>query len=76
MTEHLTPSTNLPEHDASQYIGCKPQTLRAWRHRKQGPPYIMLGRAIRYRVQDLDAWLDANRVVPRPKHESAMTGAI
>ena len=34
------------------------------------PPYIRIGRAIRYTTDDLDDWLDANRVtVPEASDE-------
>jgi hypothetical protein len=38
------------------------RTLAAWRLRRQGPPYIRCGKAIRYSVDDLRAWIDGNRV--------------
>ncbi len=34
------------------------RTLRLWRERGSGPPYLKLGRALRYRHSDLTAWLD------------------
>lgn len=30
-----------------------------------GVPYVKAGRRVVYRLADLDAWLSANRVVPR-----------
>ena len=30
-----------------------------------GVPYIRAGRRVVYRLSDLDAWLTANRIVPR-----------
>ncbi|MEM1346037.1 MAG: helix-turn-helix domain-containing protein [Pseudomonadota bacterium] len=33
--------------------------------RGDGPPYIKLGRSVRYRPSDLDAWIAAQRVDPR-----------
>ena len=30
-------------------------------NRSPGPPFIKMGKAIRYDLQDLDAWLAANR---------------
>ncbi len=32
-----------------------------------GVPYIKAGRRVIYRLSDLDAWLNAHRVVPAPK---------
>ena len=32
-------------------------TLRHWRVKGTGPDYVRMGRAIRYEVKDLDAWM-------------------
>jgi len=31
-----------------------------------GVPYVKAGRRVIYRLSDLDAWLEANRIVPTP----------
>jgi predicted DNA-binding transcriptional regulator AlpA len=62
MPEH--PQTHLTEADTARYLGFRPSALRHWRHTGAGPPYLRIGRAIRYRVADLDEWLDAHRVLP------------
>lgn len=62
------PQTLLDEHGAASHISMSVAYLRADRvrghpgNRTPGPPYIKLGRAIRYDVRDLDAWIDAHRV--------------
>jgi len=33
-------------------------TIYAWRHKGTGPPALKVGRHIRYRRCDVDAWLD------------------
>jgi len=44
----------------AEVLGIKPQTLRVWRWRGDGPPYIRFGglhgRVI-YRATDVDKWL-------------------
>lgn len=40
------------------------EKLAQWRHKNTGPAYYRLGRKIVYRGADLNAWADANRVVP------------
>jgi len=43
-------------------------------HHTTGPAYLKIGRAVRYRLPDLDAWLDAHRVSTRdrcPDHAEA-----
>ncbi len=54
----------LTETDAEARLGLKVPTLRAWRHRGIGPPFVRLGRAIRYLPSDIDRYLAANRQVP------------
>ncbi|MDK2849084.1 MAG: hypothetical protein PWP34_2437 [Desulfuromonadales bacterium] len=60
----------LQEKDAAEYIGMSVHFLRADRlnghlpNRTPGPPFLKIGRAIRYRVADLDEWLQ-ERLVDR-----------
>jgi predicted DNA-binding transcriptional regulator AlpA len=41
-------------------LGTTPGQLAQWRFRGDGPPFIKLGRSVRYRWSDVEAWLDAN----------------
>lgn len=53
----------LTEAEAADYLGVKPQTLCAWRCTKRySLPYIKVGRLVRYRPEDLEAFL-AERTV-------------
>lgn len=60
--------TLLTEPEAAAYIGMSVAYLRMDRcrghltGRTPGPPYLRLGRSIRYDTHDLDAWLGARRV--------------
>lgn len=58
-----TAAEPLTEAEAAVRLGLKVATLRAWRHRGVGPPFVRLGRAIRYLSSDLEAYLGANRHV-------------
>jgi len=57
----------LTDYEAATYLGLSLSLLRQGRmegrraNRCAGPPFIKLGKAIRYDLQDLDAWLAANR---------------
>jgi excisionase family DNA binding protein len=42
------------------------QTLYAWRTRGEGPPGLRVGRYVRYRLQDVEEWLESLRK-PRPR---------
>ncbi|WP_420730542.1 helix-turn-helix transcriptional regulator [Hwanghaeella sp. 1Z406] len=46
---------------AAEYVGLSRSTLEKLRVYGGGPAYSALGRAIVYRVQDLDSWVSANR---------------
>lgn len=50
----------LTTPQAAEYLGgLKPNTLEGWRVRGEGVPYRKIGRLVRYRIEDLDAYLDA-----------------
>jgi predicted DNA-binding transcriptional regulator AlpA len=65
-----TPATTVSERDGSHYIGLSVAYLRKARRQGRGPAYLRIGRTIRYRIADLDAWLDAHRVVTRESRAS------
>lgn len=44
---------------AAARLGLNPRTLENQRSRGDGPPFVRLGRTIRYRVCDLDAYVSA-----------------
>jgi hypothetical protein len=58
------PPRLLSQEQAAQYIGVKPPTLAGWRHVSRGPVYRKVGRTTFYRIEDIETWLDAQRVVP------------
>jgi hypothetical protein len=57
-------SSVVVERDAARYIGFTSAALRKWRREGRGPAYIRFGRSVRYRIADLDHWLDTYRVEP------------
>lgn len=50
---------NTPETAA--YLGLSTQFLEIARHKGEGPPYIKLSRAVRYKKTDLDRWMAEHR---------------
>jgi hypothetical protein len=42
-------------------------TLRTWRNRGQGPAFVKAGDLLRYRVEDVKAWVESRRVDPSQK---------
>jgi hypothetical protein len=55
----------LHEADAARYVGISVAFLRQARVRAKGPAYFRIGRSVRYRVSDLEAWLSDRRVTTR-----------
>jgi predicted DNA-binding transcriptional regulator AlpA len=56
MTQELT---TLDTAGASRYTGLSQSTLEKRRLYGGGPPFLKLGRLVRYRISDLDRWLDS-----------------
>lgn len=55
----------VDEHEAAQILSISENTLRRWRWRCTGPPYVRIGsRAIRYKIADLLAFAEGGRFVP------------
>ena len=53
----------LDTKKAAQHLDVEPQTLEVWRCTKRYEiPYIKVGRLIKYRLSDLDAWLNSRTV--------------
>ena len=48
--------------EAAEYLGLSKPTLERYRLTGDGPPFCKLGKSVRYRRVDLDAWL-ASRLV-------------
>jgi predicted DNA-binding transcriptional regulator AlpA len=63
----------LSTDDAAQLLGLSPATLNTWRSKRgrisrdgmNGPQFMRMGRTIRYRLSDLNAWIDCQPVFLR-----------
>lgn len=58
--QRSTPTTTdrlLTVDDVADYLGVPRATLYAWRYQNAGPPALRVGRHLRYRRADLDAWV-------------------
>lgn len=56
--------------DVAKLLGIPVATLANWRASGKGPPYLRVGRHVRYRDADVEAWIagrvrDPEAVVPR-----------
>jgi predicted DNA-binding transcriptional regulator AlpA len=51
--------TFLNEHDVARITGLSVASVRRWRLLRQGPKYLKIGAAVRYRPEDVNAWLNS-----------------
>lgn len=57
----FTQSPIMTVGQAATYLGLAVSTLNKWRCHGGGPVFIKMGRAVRYRAEDLDAFIDGRR---------------
>ncbi len=50
----------LNENEIARQFGLPEKRLQALRCRGGGPKFIKVGRSVRYRAADVEAWLEAN----------------
>jgi hypothetical protein len=67
----LSAVPRVSEKVAAKVLGAKQQTMRAWRHRGVGPAYLKLAGKIEYRLDDLQKFIEASRVVPSKRGKSS-----
>ena len=66
INESCLSKTTVNEKDAASYIGMSVSYLQharcygAYKKQTPGPDYLKLGRSVRYRLEDLDKWLQQN----------------
>lgn len=61
MTSFAAPHDDLPllnQKQAAEALAVPPRTLEGWRTRGGGPPFVRIGRHVRYRLRDLEAWIE------------------
>ena len=54
MMEHLLTSVEV-----AKILGVTEGTLRNWRYQGDGPAYVKLGSAVRYKAADVQAYIDS-----------------
>lgn len=64
-------SVLLDNDGAAEFIGASPKTLPRWRWAGTGPAYLKVGRSIRYRRSDLEAWLAGRFVATKDQNRAA-----
>jgi predicted DNA-binding transcriptional regulator AlpA len=56
---HNTIGTLLNEYEVAGITGLSVASVRRWRLIRQGPKYLKIGAAVRYRPEDISAWLES-----------------
>lgn len=49
----------LSVDELAAYLGVAPKTIYDWKYKGVGPRVTKVGRALRYRATDVEAWLDS-----------------
>lgn len=49
----------LSERQVAEYLNMSAASLRKWRRLGDGPKFVKIGRAVRYKRQDVDTWLSS-----------------
>lgn len=52
----------LGQEEVAHRLGVQAATLATWRFRGFGPPFVKVGRSVRYRLSSLEAWLETRLV--------------
>ncbi len=48
----------LTTEGVARFLEVSPASVRGWRYRGTGPRGVRLGRGVRYRLADIEAWVD------------------
>lgn len=51
----------MGHEELAEMLGVPVATVRRWRYVQTGPPAVKVGRHIRYRREDVEAWLEERR---------------
>ncbi|MFC1515621.1 helix-turn-helix domain-containing protein [Thermodesulfobacteriota bacterium] len=65
--ENIKMSPLLKDTQVSERFNMHVQALRNWRHQGRGPAYFKIGSAVRYREEDIIAYLNKRRIDPERK---------
>lgn len=61
----------LRQTDLEKMLGLKPSTLEQMRLTGRGPRFCKIGRSVRYRIEDVSAWINQNTFNSTTEADSA-----
>jgi predicted DNA-binding transcriptional regulator AlpA len=59
MADPNTIESLMTEHDVARVTGLSVASVRRWRLLGQGPRFLKIGSAVRYRPADVAAWIES-----------------
>jgi len=51
----------LTPDEIAEFLRVPVDTVSAWRSKGTGPAFLRIGRYVRYRPEDFDAWMESQR---------------
>ena len=58
------PANLISVNELAQYLGVPIDTIYKWNHSGTGPRFAKVGRHVRYRMSDVECWLNDRSGVP------------
>ncbi len=49
--------------ETALFLGVQKQTIYNWRNKRRGPNYVLIGSKPMYLRQDLDSYINSNRII-------------
>jgi predicted DNA-binding transcriptional regulator AlpA len=74
MSQSDSSESLLDERDVADRLNVSVATVRRWRLFKTGPKFLKIGAAVRYRPEDLAAFLDSLPTGGGPSTSTAQAG--
>ena len=64
----------LREKEVAEIYGISVRTLQKWRCTGGGPPFVKANRSIRYRMEEIESYLDLNTHSTTSSYSSSASG--
>jgi predicted DNA-binding transcriptional regulator AlpA len=58
----FTPKLFLKSAEVEEIYGISASTLANWRSKRRGPKYHKVGGSVRYKVEDLDKFMESKKI--------------
>lgn len=62
----MTAPKHLTKEELAVRLGIPEDTLKYWRTTRQGPAFIRIGKHVRYRLTEVEAWEKTRLVTTTP----------